>query len=457
MKRLALSSVLALASACGSADESSRPPTGDSPPPAATAATASHPWDRASFLAGIDAMPDAKKRAAFEYAWGLYDAADVRHSFTGAHGETVDCIVTAHQPSLRLPDGSFQPIELPPGVTLGASTGPCPSETIPRTRPDAQAFSRWLGQSDPNVVFNWWGTPPYKIGNGGYEHSRAVQSVNNQGVYSTLSVYRPSVATSGEHSISQVWVMGQSGTDCANGDSSGVCQSVEAGWNVDPAYGDTKPHFFIYSTSDNYRTSTGGCWAPNCPSFVLLNQGGSAIIPGSAIGYTNVGDDPVSHELAITVTRQASNSGWYIWVNADLVGYFLPDHYVHFSLNGIPATLKVPWFTSPGLRNASNLIRFGGEIINLNVGGKHTTTRMGTGNPASGADGTSPAAYQRYLYWLDGTGTTHAPNLDLTSGTNDYGHPGCYSMSQSGAHPAWWGGSQYVYFGGKGFDASTCK
>jgi hypothetical protein len=131
-----------------------------------------------------------------------------------------------------------------------------------------------------------------------HKYSITQQNVNNLGGNSNLNIWSPYVNTLlGEvFSLSQEWYVG--------GSASGL-QTEEVGWIVYPAmFGDEKPHFFIFSTPDNYTT---GCWNGSCGDFVQV--AGSGVLGASFTSSTYGG---TQYDFSAEYYLYQATGGWPI-------------------------------------------------------------------------------------------------------------------------------------------------
>lgn len=451
---------------------------------------------RAEFTREAAAMPDGPlKDLAYEYAWSLYDEDEVLDTIVDYAGRTVDCVDLQRQPSLRQADGTYAPIPTgshdvdddPPATKVRASAEDdeprCPHGSFPRVRDDQDGFrgfvdvrqtpARGTGGKglwpDPTQrhVDNWYGSAPFDLPqystNSGYEHARATQHVNNQGMSATLAVYHPTVTNDSEHSISQLWLMGEGpNNDCSNPAwGYGTCDSVEVGWVTTST---SAPRFFIYSTRNNYAPGSG-CWVGESSAAWCANWFYAANTPifsdDHVTGSTKTSRHPENQEIAIKIRKDGGI--WEVFFGGDLVGGFTTET----PICGVAGCSPHPWYSTAGLHDRSNLIRYGGEIINMDQGNgvtnRHTTTEMGTGQYANAASGDPPAAYQHKLLYYPNPPTSNGvqPTLDVTSTwptiDNDYSKPGCYSLKNTGTPWPGWGSEEYIFFGGSGYNSSSCQ
>ena len=86
------------------------------------------------------------------------------------------------------------------------------------------------------------------------------------------------------------------------------------------------------------------------------------------------------------------------------------------------------------LSNSASVVQWGGEVINLKLGG-HTTTQMGSGHFPE--EGPGKASFFDKLNVIDGLRILRGPRNSGTIITN----PNCYNLKNSG---------DFFYFGGPG-------
>lgn len=95
------------------------------------------------------------------------------------------------------------------------------------------------------------------------------------GAKASINVWEPQVSNPTEFSLSQIWIISGSFDDDLN--------TIESGWQVSPElYGDSKPRFFTYWTTDAYQAT--GCYNMLCSGFV---QTSNRIAIGAPISPTS--------------------------------------------------------------------------------------------------------------------------------------------------------------------------
>ncbi|CAN7007651.1 unnamed protein product [Brassica oleracea var. botrytis] len=220
-----------------------------------------------------------------------------------------------------------------------------------------------------------------------------------------VNVWKPEEVRSNEFSLAQTWL--------ASGHGANI-NTIEAGLQVYPdIYGDNNTRLFVFWTvTDAYKN---GCYNTKCPGFV---QKSSLITVGGA--YNTVSQyDGVQYELSVLIWKSGEN--WWLRVGEELVGYW-------------PGAL----FTSLG--DGATRVQWGGEIVNVKTGGKHTITDMGSGHFAD--EGVKKASYFRNIMTVDGTNTLTEKGI-FPKTTND----NCYNIKAGDGGTAW---GLNFFFGGPG-------
>lgn len=256
-----------------------------------------------------------------------------------------------------------------------------------------------------------------------HQYAHARRSVTNWGALSTLNVWKAATQLTNEFSLSQIWVVGGSGDGL---------QTLEVGWQVyRDLYGDANPHLFIYSTQDNYETT--GCYNNTCGDFV---QTSSTVFPGQGLSPFSTPGTGNQFQTAVRWVKDGDSGSWWLWVEGGYVGYY-------------PRAL----YNTSGVADHAAKIDYGGEIIDKESGGNHTTTDMGSGKFASGGFGTS--AYQgslRYFYKVDAAGVVRFKEATgLTTSVTD---ANCYDISYTSGVE---GAGSTIYFGGPGYHSVNCQ
>jgi hypothetical protein len=331
---------------------------------------------------------------------------------TGLTGDTIDCVDVLAQSALSrqgmqghqirfaprtLPGTPRHPTSRPspgsaasagglPGSTVSSSTAAttqrvrqlygmngdiCPAATVPMRRLTMDTLVRFetldaflqkrLDLEVPSCGgcgSDWLAT----------EHAVVRRDVDNFGAASVLNVWSPWVERADEFSLSQIWVVGGTG--------SGL-QTVEAGWQTyRDLYGDRRSHLFIYFTPNSY--GSGGCYNLDCDAFVQTTN--LVYLAGEWVDYSVEGG--TQYEIELLWYKDGTDGDWWLRYDEIWVGYYPQD-----------------LFDSTGLRHRGTRVDFGGEVVNTSPGCMHTDTDMGSGDWPSQGFGYS--AYQRNLRYLD--------------------------------------------------------
>jgi Neprosin len=232
------------------------------------------------------------------------------------------------------------------------------------------------------------------------------QKVNNNGGDSVLNLWRPDPSP-GVFSLSQHWYVGGSGSSL---------QTVEGGWQVYPSFYNTSdPVLFVFRTPDNYAS---GCYNLTCSGFVQVDNTwvlGGAIMP--------VSTDGTVPQKIIRMQWQLYQGNWWLFVqgsgNYIAVGYY-------------PGTL----FNSGQMSKNAEFVKYGGETDSDDSG---NSGQMGSGAFAS--TGWTHAAYQRTIYYIDTTLTSHWTTLSANQPT-----AACYTIDMHNNSSGSW--ATYFFFGG---------
>ncbi len=293
---------------------------------------------------------DATRVRAFLDA--QYRAADVKHSFRSALGDEIDCVDFDAEPGVRaslargVSRDDLRRVPEPPADLKARESGQrveayfngeadeagreraCPAETVPHVRVTSEAIALAGGLDAYQQALHQKAFPsspsetaPPSPDYAGYAYITSGWSASaNQGGSFTTAIASPSVpASTGDHSLSQLWVAGGSGS---------ALQTVELGWNVDPAIyaNSTAPHLFIFSTADGYNTT--GCYNGSTGSRCLTwipNAAGATIAIGGALPSSTPGG--AQHEITLTAQHVRGFClgagckpvflGWGLWAQID--------------------------------------------------------------------------------------------------------------------------------------------
>ncbi|GMI99355.1 hypothetical protein like AT1G55360 [Hibiscus trionum] len=357
-------------------------------------------------------------------------------SIKSSDGDIIDCINITHQPAFDHPLLRNHTIQVTPsfhpeGVSaqkqgIGSSSsrtnsqlwhlnGRCPKGTIPirRTRKgdllrasSIQAFGKKKHRAFPQPR----SADPDQISQSGHQHAIAyVEGGKYYGAKATINVWEPKIQQPGEFSLSQIWILGGSFGQDLN--------SIEAGWQVSPdLYGDNHTRLFTYWTSDAYGDT--GCYNLLCSGFVQTNNEiamGGSIYPVSSYHASQ-------YDISILVWKDPKDGNWWMKFGKDkVVGYW-------------------PGLLFSHLSGPASMIEWGGEVVNSESNGQHTSTQMGSGHFPK--EGFGRAGYFKDIEVVDASN-----NLRVPKGIDTFtDQSSCYDV-EIGKGAKW---GTYFYFGGPG-------
>lgn len=300
---------------------------------------------------------------------------------------------------------------------LWHKNGRCSHGTIPvrRTRKDdllrassIQSFGKKKHKTIPRPKYA--APEPDLINQNGHQHAIAyVEGDQYYGAKATINVWDPKIQQTNEFSLSQLWLLGGSFASDLN--------SIEAGWQVSPdLYGDNNTRLFTYWTSDAYQAT--GCYNLLCSGFIQVNN---EIAMGASI-YPLSNYRSSQYDISILVWKDPKEGNWWMQFGNDYVlGYW-------------------PAFLFSYLSDSASMVEWGGEVVNSESDGQHTTTQMGSGHFPN--EGFSKASYVRNIQIVDESNNLRAPK-DVGTFTEQ---SSCYDI-QLGRNGEW---GDYFYYGGPG-------
>ncbi|KAJ8755843.1 hypothetical protein K2173_024388 [Erythroxylum novogranatense] len=325
-------------------------------------------------------------------------------------GDEIDCVDIYKQPAFDHPllknhTIQMKPNSFPSGLQATNSSKilkswlkkiKCPKGTIPIQR--TKAFNRRpvippIPNGKHSKGINYF-IPPAN-----YEFAQVATHVGRYyGARATFNIWLPNVVDPKESSVAQMWVL--------SGDR-GELNAMEAGWE-----------------SDGYQTT--GCFNLDCPGFVQISGNyalGPVLEPTSTYGGSQ-------YEIDVIIHKDTFNRNWWLNINGEEIGYW-------------PRNL----FTS--LADSANVINIGGQVINNQYKGHHTTTQMGSGHFPN--EGFGKAAYIGHISYVNNSSVL-TDAIDLVRYA---GRPACYDiivgndieLKLAGVH---------VFYGGLGF-SNQCK
>ncbi|XP_027919114.1 uncharacterized protein LOC114177786 isoform X2 [Vigna unguiculata] len=354
-------------------------------------------------------------------------------------GDTINCVPVSKQPAFDHPflkdhkiqtRPSFHPeglfdenkvsenpkakVHIPISQAWHAN-GRCPEDTIPirRTKEEdvlrASSVRRY-GRKKHIAIPKPRSAEPDLINQSGHQHAIAyVEGDKYYGAKATINVWEPKIQQPNEFSLSQLWILGGSFGQDLN--------SIEVGWQVSPdLYGDNNTRLFTYWTSDAYQAT--GCYNLLCSGFIQVNSEiamGATITPVS--GYRNS-----QYDISILIWKDPKEGHWWMQFGNDYVlGYW-------------------PSFLFSYLADSASMIEWGGEVVNSEPDGQHTSTQMGSGHFPE--EGFGKASYFRNIQVVDSSNNLKAPKGlgTFTEQSN------CYDV-QTCSNGDW---GHYFYYGGPG-------
>nr|ACG41003.1 carboxyl-terminal peptidase [Zea mays] len=359
-------------------------------------------------------------------------------SIESPDGDIIDCVHISHQPAFDHPllknhTIQFRPAYHPEGLyddtksSIGSNNagerpmlqmwhrnGRCPEGTVPirRTKKDdllrASSVRRYgrKRHTAPNPL----SVDPNMLSEGGHQHAIAyVQGDKYYGAKATINVWEPKIQQANEFSLSQLWILGGSFGEDLN--------SIEAGWQVSPdLYGDNNTRLFTYWTSDAYQAT--GCYNMLCSGFIQINSEvamGASIFPISNYAGSQ-------YDISILIWKDPKEGNWWMQFGKEYVlGYW-------------------PSFLFSYLADSASMIEWGGEVVNSEPDGTHTSTQMGSGHFPE--EGFSKASYFKNVQVVYSSNQLSAPKGvgTFTEQSN------CYDV-QNGNNGDW---GTYFYYGGPG-------
>lgn len=343
-----------------------------------------------------------------QYVNNAYNGVSVLNTIHTADGQVYDCIPIRQQPALR--HGAA--LAMPPAdlkKNAAAEGEACGSGAVPFARldmhdiiryPTLRAFLSKGKQAPPSRV-----KPQNSNG-----HSYSVVTADNTGAYgygagAGLNLWSPTgkaiTPTSTGMTLSQIWLEGR--------DSAGNDQTLEVGWQVQPAAWNTvKSVPFIYFSADGYNQT--GCYNLECSGFVQTNN---SVTFGSAFASSQFSVSGGTQTL-MTVSWQWKNSNWWLNVNGQAIGYYPASQY-----------------GSGTLGSSGNALGFeaGGEEAGTSSG-TMTGTQLPMGSNQFAATGYQKAAFEADLFAFSSSGSVNY--LNLARATSYLSDPKCYTQAMAG-------------------------
>ncbi|XP_010527463.1 PREDICTED: uncharacterized protein LOC104804800 [Tarenaya hassleriana] len=292
---------------------------------------------------------------------------------------------------------------------LWQRSGKCPENTVPIRRTTREDLLRWgsiesYGKKDPNSIRNYGSHPA--ANNDPTVHEYAIIRGRRGGIYNgieaAINVWKPHVQELDEFSLAQMWILG--GIDAPD------LNSLEAGWQVYPRlYGDDNPQSLYFLDR---------CYNHMCSGFVQTNQG---IGVGATFDRVSTYDGE-QFMVTLLIMKDPQSGDWWLIVNDVSVGYWPKSILSH-------------------LKGSASAVEWGGEILNFKVGGRHTSTGMGSGHFAE--EGFKKSCNMDHISIVD----EHHAKRDAEIDQAFMDNAKCYNLAHGSNDPKW---RTYIYFGGPG-------
>ncbi|GMN64122.1 hypothetical protein TIFTF001_033193 [Ficus carica] len=300
------------------------------------------------------------------------------------------------------PEGVFDESKVSSSKSSNSKTqlwhtkGRCPKGTIPMRRTKKADLLRAssiksYGRKKHRSIPKPRSADPDFSSQSGHQHAIAyVEGDKYYGAKATLNVWEPKIQQPNEFSLSQIWILGGSFGEDLN--------SIEAGWQVSPdLYGDTNTRLFTYWTINN------------------------EIAMGASI-YPVSGFKASQYDINILVWKDPKEGNWWMqFGNNYVLGYW-------------------PAFLFPYLSDSASMIEWGGEVVNSESDGQHTSTQMGSGHFPG--EGFGKSSYFKNIQIVDDSNKLRDPK-DIGIFTEQ---PNCYDV-KTGKMGDW---GNYFYYGGPG-------
>ncbi|KAL7120736.1 hypothetical protein ACP275_02G140500 [Erythranthe tilingii] len=362
-------------------------------------------------------------------------------SIKSPDGDVIDCVHMSHQAAFDHPHFKNHTIQMRPSyhpeglfgqnekvskneigpkpiTQMWHVNGRCPEGTIPvrRTRKSdifrASSINKYGKKNKKSLPRPPTSAAPEPdlINQNGHQHAIAyVEGDQYYGAKATINVWDPKIQQPNEFSLSQLWILGGSFASDLN--------SIEAGWQVSPdLYGDNNTRLFTYWTSDAYQAT--GCYNLLCSGFIQISNEiamGASIFPISSYHSSQ-------YDISILIWKDPKEGNWWMQFGNDYVlGYW-------------------PAFLFSYLSDSASMIEWGGEVVNSESDGEHTTTQMGSGHFPD--EGFGKASYIRNIQVVDESNNLRAPkDIDVFTEQSS-----CYDV-RLGKNGEW---GNFFYYGGPG-------
>lgn len=373
---------------------------------AAALTTADRDEWRQRYEAARATMPDFAVQSVEEFikinAWRRAFVADGEavHRFKLRDGEQIVCVAVNSQRALVVAGGDPNvlppPPEAAPDTAIGGGNGPipvrdsgldssldedgavreCPAGSFPKLIRPVETYYRFRTLQDifkkrPDDLAPESSGPPHQ-----YTVAADYNTVHT-GLQATFNLWHQYVEEHNEFTLVQLWAVNGAGSNL---------QSAETGLqHCYLIYGNDNTNLFIFSTQDGYNT---GYY--NLDGGIFVQQDSSVVIGGPLPNYSSFGG--TQYAVTLGMVRDAGTGDWWLYVGGKAVGYY-------------PNSL----FSPVGLADGASSPQFGGELVDDQTGGIHTSTQMGSGRfPNAGYQYAAFVSQIKYrdanLNWNDDTG-----------------------------------------------------
>ncbi|CAH1414939.1 unnamed protein product [Lactuca virosa] len=316
-------------------------------------------------------------------------------SIESPDGDVMDCVLVHHQPAFDHPvlkgTKPFDPPERPDGYNhagtesenyqLWSLSGEsCPEGTIPIRRTTERDILR------ANSIQRFGRKIPKPVrrdsSNGGHEHAVGyVSGEEYYGAKASINVWDPKVGR-----------LAQSSMETTILDSSLIGQRM---------------HIKLQDVIICYVR--------------VLFKTNNKIAIGAAISPTSSYNGG-QFDISLLIWKDPKHGNWWLEFGSGvLVGYWPADLFTH-------------------LRDHASMVQFGGEVVNSQASGSHTSTEMGSGHFSG--EGFGKASYFRNMQVVDWDNSLiPLSNLKVLAD-----NPNCYDI-RGGINNVW---GNYIYYGGPG-------
>ncbi|KAF3953079.1 hypothetical protein CMV_021439 [Castanea mollissima] len=347
-------------------------------------------------------------------------------SIKSPDGDIIDCVHIKNQPAFDHPFFKNHTIQMRPSfhpeglsfddvssksesliTQLWHLNGRCPEGSIPIKRTKEEDLLR----ASSVASYGREKYPQSDTTNKGGFHEHALTVVTGDKYYgtkATINSWKPQIQEQDEFSLSKLLILGGVAPKDLN--------TIEAGWMVNHnLFGDYNTRLFTFFATNKNANQIMGCYNLLCsPGFVQINK---EIALGGSLNPLSVYAGS-QYELNFLVWKDIKGRGdWWMQVgNKYLMGYW-------------PASLFV------SLSESASQIQWGGEVINQQKNGQHTSTQMGSGHFPE--EGFSRASYFKNLQIVDGSSILRYPKKSFIVAEK----PNCYNVTNF---------VNYFYYGGPG-------